>query len=261
MAQQDGQVHKVLGSEALGILLGRWRDGTFSGIADDWRWIAGYTKRYRWAVALYIVLGVAESSLSLVSAVAGKYAIDIITGYQISRLWVLLVLMVASAVSSLLLRSAVSRISARVSLRVNNDIRAEVFDCILRADWRALNRFSSGDLLNRLSGDAGTVAGNAISWLPDLVISLYTFIATFAVILYYDWVMAVLALASAPFLLLTSRRLLGRLRGYNEDVRRSSSELMGYEMETLRNLDSIKGFGVTERYSAGLRKKQEPIAR
>ena len=257
MAQQDGQVHKVLGSEALGILLGRWRDGTFSGIADDWRWIAGYTKRYRWAVALYIVLGVAESSLSLVSAVAGKYAIDIITGYQISRLWVLLVLMVASAVSSLLLRSAVSRISARVSLRVNNDIRAEVFDCILRADWRALNRFSSGDLLNRLSGDAGTVAGNAISWLPDLVISLYTFIATFAVILYYDWVMAVLALASAPFLLLTSRRLLGRLRGYNEDVRRSSSELMGYEMETLRNLDSIKGFGVTERYSAGLRKKQE----
>ena len=70
-------------------------------------------------------------------------------------------------------------------------------------------------------------------------------------------VMAVLALASAPFLLLTSRRLLGRLRGYNEDVRRSSSELMGYETETLRNLDSIKGFGVTERYSAGLRKKQE----
>ena len=58
MAQQDGQVHKVLGSEALGILLGRWRDGTFSGIADDWHWIAGYTKRYRWAVALYCALPV-----------------------------------------------------------------------------------------------------------------------------------------------------------------------------------------------------------
>ena len=95
MAQQDGQVHKVLGSEALGILFGRWRDGTFSGIADDWRWIAGYTKRYRWAVALYIVLGVAESSLSLVSAVAGKYALHIITGSQLSRLRVLLVLLVA----------------------------------------------------------------------------------------------------------------------------------------------------------------------
>ena len=101
MAQQDGQVHKVLGSEALGILFGRWRDGTFSSIAADWRWIAGYTKRYRWAVALYIVLGVAESSLSLVSAVAGKYAIDIITGYQTSRLWVLLVLMVAAIVAGI----------------------------------------------------------------------------------------------------------------------------------------------------------------
>ena len=258
---QQKKNRKVFGSEALGILLGRWRAGTLGEIVDDWRWIRGYTRRYRWMVLLYILLGVAESSLSLVSAVAGKYTIDIITGYQTSRLWLLIVLMVSSALSSLLLRSVVSRISARVSLRVNNDIRAEVFDRVLEADWRSLNRFSSGDLLNRLSSDAGTVANNAISWLPNLLISLYTFFATFAVILYYDWIMALLALASAPFLLLTSRRLLGRMRGFNQEVRRSSSDLMAYESETLRNLDSIKGFGVTRQYGAGLRDRQEQYRR
>ena len=249
--------HRAFGSEALGILLGRWRDGTFSEVLDDWKWITGYTRRYRWNVLAYILLGVAGASLSLVSAVATKYTIDIITGYQTSRLWLVLALMVASALSSLLLRSLTSRISTRVSLQMNNAMQAEVFDRVLAADWQEVNRFASGDLLNRLSSDAVTVAGNAISWLPDLVIAGYTFAATFLVILYYDWIMALLALASAPFLLLTSRRLLRQMRDYNREARKASSDVLAYEAEAFQHLDSIKGFGVTERYSGGLREKQE----
>lgn len=76
------QPKKVLGSEALGILLGRWRDGTFSDILDDWRWILTYTRRYRRAVWAYTVLGVISSTLGLVAAVASKYTIDIITGHD-----------------------------------------------------------------------------------------------------------------------------------------------------------------------------------
>ena len=257
MEREHEGKRRVLGSEALGILLGRWREGTLSEVVDDWKWITAYTRRYRWQVAVYILLGVASASLGLVSAVAGKYTIDIITGYQTSRLWLVIVLMAASALSSLLLRSLTSRISAKVSLRVNNDIQAEVFDSVLAADWQQVNGFRSGDLLNRLSGDAVTVAGNAINWLPDLVIAGYTFLATFAVILYYDWVMALLALASAPFLLLTSRRLLRQMREYNQEARKASSQLLAFEAETFQHLDSIKGFGVTDRYSAGMRERQE----
>ncbi len=257
MADKDTRPKRLLGSEALGVLAGRLRDGTFSELLSDWRWILTYTGRYRWMVLAYTLLGVASASFGIVSAVAGKYTIDIITGYQRSRLWLVIAIMLGSSVMSLLLRSAVSRISTRISLRVNNDIRAEVFDRVLEADWAQLNRLSSGDLLSRIGTDAVTVAGNAINWLPELIITIYTFIATLAVILWYDRVMALIALASAPFLLLSSRRLLRRLKGYNEEVRRQSSELMAYETETLHNLDSIKGFGVTQRYGAGLRERQE----
>ena len=57
-----------MGSESLGTLLRSWRDGTFSEIWDDWKWIWGYTKRYRRAVWFYTILGVASSTLGLVSA-------------------------------------------------------------------------------------------------------------------------------------------------------------------------------------------------
>lgn len=197
MQQEDGR--QPLGSEALGTLLHSWRDGTFSEIWADWRWIWGYTRRYRRAVWAYTALGVASATLALVSAVASKYSIDIITGHHADRLWYVVTVMVASALLGLLLRSATSRISTKISLRVNNDIQAEVFDRLLGADWQSLNDFPSGDLLSRLSTDAGNVSASAIRWLPDLVVTAYTFAATLAVILYYDWIMALLALASAPF--------------------------------------------------------------
>lgn len=209
----------------------------------------------------YTILGVASSTLGLVSAVASKYSIDIITGYDSDHLWFIVTVMVASALVGLLLRSVTSRISTKISLRVNNDIQAQVFDRLLGADWRSLNAFASGDLLSRLSTDVGSVSSSAIRWLPDLIVTAYTFAATLAVILHYDWVMALLALASAPFLLLTSRRLIRGMRTHQQEVRQVGSRLMSYETETLHNLDAIKGFGITGRYGRGFRRRQEEFRR
>ena len=259
MRQEDNR--QPMGSESLGTLVSSWRDGTFSEIWADWKWIWGYTKRYRRAVWFYTVLGVASSTLGLVSAVASKYSIDIITGYDSDHLWFIVTVMVASALVGLLLRSVTSRISTKISLRVNNDIQAQVFDRLLGADWRSLNAFASGDLLSRLSTDVGSVSSSAIRWLPDLIVTAYTFAATLAVILHYDWVMALLALASAPFLLLTSRRLIRGMRTHQQEVRQVGSRLMSYETETLHNLDAIKGFGITGRYGRGFRSRQEEFRR
>lgn len=259
MRQEDNR--QPMGSESLGTLVSSWRDGTFSEIWADWKWIWGYTKRYRRAVWFYTVLGVASSTLGLVSAVASKYSIDIITGYDSDHLWFIVTVMVASALVGLLLRSVTSRISTKISLRVNNDIQAQVFDRLLGADWRSLNDFASGDLLSRLSTDVGSVSSSAIRWLPDLIVTAYTFAATLAVILHYDWVMALLALASAPFLLLTSRRLIRGMRTHQQEVRQVGSRLMSYETETLHNLDAIKGFGITDRYGRGFRRRQEEFRR
>ena len=209
----------------------------------------------------YTILGVASSTLGLVSAVASKYSIDIITGYDSDHLWFIVTVMVASALVGLLLRSVTSRISTKISLRVNNDIQAQVFDRLLGADWRSLNAFASGDLLSRLSTDVGSVSSSAIRWLPDLIVTAYTFAATLAVILHYDWVMALLALASAPFLLLTSRRLIRGMRTHQQEVRQVGSRLMSYETEALHNLDAIKGFGITGRYGRGFRRRQEEFRR
>ena len=62
---------------------------------------------------------------------------------------------------------------------ITHDIQGEIFDHIIDADWLSLSRYSTGDILNRFGNDIRTISGNAISWLPRIVISIYQFLATF----------------------------------------------------------------------------------
>ena len=239
--------------ESLDILIRKWREGTLKEILDDWRWIFSYSMRYKGAIAFYLVLGIFSTTMGLVGSIAGKYLIDIITGYQTSKLWIMVSIMVGSSVFGLVFGSLISRITTKLNIAINNDIQADIFDKIIDADYMAINQYSNGDVLNRFTNDIGTVSGNAISWLPSIVIALYQFLASFIVILHYDTTMAWIAFASAPFLLLVSRFVIKKQREYGKKMREMSSEVMTFEVETFYNFDTIKSFGIADQYSGKLR--------
>lgn len=44
-----------LSFESLDILIAKWKDGTFSEIIDDWKWIFSYSVRYKWAIVFYTI--------------------------------------------------------------------------------------------------------------------------------------------------------------------------------------------------------------
>ena len=253
MDEENKMEQKNPAFESLDILISRWKDGTFGEIIDDWKWIFSYSARYKGAIIFYIILGIFSTSMGLVSSVASKYLIDIITGFDTNHLWVVIAVMIGSTAFSLTFGSIISRISTKLSIDINNDIQADIFDKIVDADWLELNKYSNGDILNRFNGDIGTVSGNAISWLPTIIIAIYNFIATFFVILHYDWIMAVIALASAPFMLIMSRFMIKKQRDYSKKVREVSSELMTFEVEAIYNFDTIKSFGIAPLYSKKMR--------
>ena len=235
----------------------RRKDGTFKEIIDDWKWIFSYSGRYKPAIVFYVLLGVFGTTFGLAASIASKYLIDIITGYRLEKLPLLIVIMVGSEVFSLLFESIVNRISAKLSININNDIQADIFDKIVDADWLSINKYSNGDILNRFNQDISTVSSNAINWLPTIIIALYKFVATFLVILHYNAVMALIALASAPILLLSSSFLIKKQRNYGKKVREMSSRLMTFEAETFYNFDTIKSFGISSLYSRKMREWQK----
>ena len=243
--------------ESLSVLFSRWKDGTFREIIDDWKWIFTYTKRYTGAVIYYTILGIASVSMGLISTYISRPLLNIFVTQEYDRIPLLIAWMVGTGVFGLIFRSITSRVSAKLSIFINNDVQADIFDKIMDTDWMALNQYSNGDILNRFNQDVSTVSSNAISWLPTVVISLFQFAATFIVMLRVDIGMAWIAFASAPFMLLISKFVVKKQRDYNRKVRELSSKMMEFEVETFYNFDTIKSFGITENYGKKLRWWQE----
>ncbi len=237
-------INRILKWNFLQIILDKMNDGTFRDFFDDWKWIFSFSKKYKGVIVFYTILGLFGSTLSLGASWLSKILINIIVGRQTENLWILIVTTIASTIFSLVVGSVLSRLGLKISIYVNNDIQSTIFSKIIDAEWKELNRYPNGDLLNRFGSDTGTVSGNAINWIPNLIISIYSFATTFWLLFKTDPNMAWIALGSAPVLLVMSRFIMRKMREYKKRVLEMNSEMMSFEVETFYNFDMIKSFGV-----------------
>ncbi len=244
------------GSDFLKAMRQKKKDGTLKAVWNDWKWIWSFSRRRWGAVVLYTLFGILSSGLGLVAGVVGKYMIDAIIAMDLSRLSLYCGLTIASAVLGVAFQSLTSRFSARLSIDMLGDVQEQVFSDVMRADWSALSRYPTGELLNRFSSDIGTVASCAVSWLPGVVIQLFTVLSTIGVILYYDPVMALIGCASTPLLFLASRSLMSQQRHHNQQMRQVSGEMSAFQSETFRNMDTLKSFGVETQMEQKLQQHQ-----
>ena len=172
-----------------------------SGVREELRWIGRYTHRYRWQVAWYILLGIIGTGAGLATGLISKRLIDIVTGYDTGQAVWIAVAYITAQLFHIGLSAVSSRVSARVRLRVNQEIRADIFHRILDARWEGLAPYHSGDLLARSGRDSDAVAAGVLGWWPSLIVHLLQFIGAFVLILIYDPTLALLALGGAPLTL------------------------------------------------------------
>ena len=250
-------INKLFRNDNMQILHDSMRDGTIKEFIADWKWIFSFSKKYRWIVVFYALVGILNSTMSIGTSYVGRIMINIIVGQQQEKLWILIIAMVGMLILSLVLSSVSSYINARISIYVNNDMQAGIFERIMDARWRELSNYPSGDLLNRFNGDVGTIASNAINWIPNLIVNIYTFIVTLVVLWRMDFGMALIAFISAPFLLGLSRFIMRRMKEYRKRVLELNSQMMSFEVETFYNFEMIKSFGIFGYYSRKLKGWQQ----
>ena len=250
-------LNRLFRNDNIQILHNSIQDGTIKEFIDDWKWIFSYSKKYRWIVVFYAFLGILNSTMSIGTAYVGRIMINIIVGQQQEKLWILIAAMVGMLILSLVFSSVSSYINARISIYVNNDMQAGIFERIMDARWKELSSYPSGDLLNRFNGDVGTIASNAISWIPNLIVNIYTFIVTLVVLWRMDFGMALIAFISAPFLLGLSRFIMRKMKEYRKRVLELNSQMMSFEVETFYNFEMIKSFGIFGYYSRKLKGWQQ----
>lgn len=214
----------------------------------EWKWLFKYIVKYRFTIVLYVILGVVATVMSLGVSIASKYLVDAVVDKTSDTILRYAATAIGLVLFQYLFQALSSWITAVVSSKVNNDIRHEVYSRILSAGWRDIGSYHSGDLINRLEGDASTVSSGVISFIPTAFTRAVQFLGSLAIVLYYDKTMAVIALMGAPFMFFSSRILVKTIRKYSLKTREVNGEILSYSEESMQNIQIIKSFDLTKQY-------------
>ena len=236
-------------------IIEKYKSGAFREMWNETKWLYSYAAKYKWLIVIYIVIGLFATGLALAASLVTKNLINEVIGGKISAAAV--ALYVFLGLSGIAVSALNRRLSAKISLRVNNEIRADVFGKFISTTWEEVSAFHSGDLLNRINGDVSTVADSVIGWIPSVTVKSAQFIGAIAIICYYDAAMALLSLISIPAAALISSLLLRKMRSYGTKIREAGSELMSFFEESLQNIQTVKAFGLSQSLDGRLAQLQK----
>lgn len=220
----------------------------FRSLGKEWKWLLHYISKYRLQIILYVIIGLVGTAMGLGVNVASKYLIDSVIDHDTQTILKSALLAVSLAITQLLVGAIVSRISTLVGTKISNEIRANVYEKITYSKWSDIRKYHSGDLLNRIEGDVGSVSNSIVSYIPGIFTKSAQFFGCLIVVLYYDPTMAIFAFMSAPFLVLSSRFTMKMMRKYNKESREMNGKIISFYSESIQNLQTIKAFDLTKRY-------------
>lgn len=233
------------------------KEGSLKKAWKQTKWIYGYARHYWKSMFLYTLLGVVGTAVSLGSSLLSKDLVDIITGHQTGRLLGTFAAMVGFSIANIVVTQISGYASTFISMKVDAEIKNDIFSKMLVTDWESLAEYHTGDLVTRWSSDVSNISNGILNWLPNLIIYTVKFISTLAVVVYYDPTFAVFALLGIPFSALMSKPLLKRMRKNNERSAAMNAKLYGFNQETFSNIQTIKAFDLIGFYIDKLKRLQK----
>lgn len=242
--------------EKIKLLKKHMKEGTFQKMKVQTKWIYQYAKRYWKAMILYTLLGLLGTAFSLISSLISKDLVDIITGHETGKLLHTFAMMIGFSIGNILISQASSYASTFISLKVDAEIKNEIFAKMLVTDWESLTAYHTGDLVTRWSSDASNISNGILNWIPNLIIYTVRFISSLAIVIYYDPTFAIFALLGIPFSALLSRPLLRRMKNNNERSAAMNAKLYGFNQEAFSNIQTIKAFDMIRFYIQRLKNLQ-----
>lgn len=220
-------------------------------------WIYAYAKHYWPAMIFYTLLGFMGTGVALLTSWLSKNLVDIITGHQTGAVVQTFAFMIGLSIGTMIINQISEYISTRISMKVDAEIKNDIFERIMITDWESLTDYHTGDLLTRWGTDAGNISNGVLNFIPSLLISFFRFVSAFIMVVYYDWTFAVFALIGMPVTLIMSRFLMRRMIQNNKRSAAMGAKLSGFNQETFSNIQTIKAFSLIKIYVERLKQLQK----
>lgn len=146
-----------------------------------------------------------------------------------------------------------SRIMIGVSQGTLRRIRAHLFEKLQKLPVRYFDQNPTGDIMSRFTNDVDIIGEMLNSTLVQIFSGSITLIGTLALMVYTNWVLALVTIVVAPFTAFVATRIAGKSRKYFTQQQIALGKVNGYIEETVTGQKVVKVFNhekkITEDFS------------
>lgn len=243
--------------EKVSFIIGRIKAGRLQEMLRQTLWIYQYARHYWLVMIFYTALGLFGTVVGLLSSMVSRDLVDIITGHETGEIIKTFSIMIGLNIGTSLISQVSDYASSYLRMKVDAEIKADVFAKILVTDWESLTNYHTGDLLTRWSSDASNISSGVLNFIPNAVIFVFRFISAFAMVAYHDASFIIFAFLGMPVSILLSKTLMKRMVNNNRRSAAMGAKMSGFNQETFSNIQTIKAFDLIHLYIARIKQLQK----
>jgi ABC-type multidrug transport system fused ATPase/permease subunit len=140
----------------------------------------------------------------------------------------------------LLLHIASTWISAALGVKTQNTIQHFFFHRLLKGKWSGIEKYHSGDVLNRLFSDVNDIVHLMTEVLPTVIIVITQLLASFIYLYIMDSNLAIIVIIASPVFILFSRIYFKKMRRIVRTIKDSNSAIQSIIQESIIHKMVIK---------------------
>ena len=189
---------------------------------------------------LNAAIGLLSVVVSLAQVWAVQHAIDVASGHTEGSIYWSVGVMALLVLCGFALRICSIWVRNILGIKAQNRMQQRMLDRILRSEWTGKESHHSGDVLNRLEQDVGTVVSFLTETIPNTISVVAMFVGAFLYLFSMDKVLAFVIVGIIPVFVLLSKLYIGQMRRLTRQVRDSDSKVQSVLQETIQHRMLIK---------------------
>ena len=213
------------------------------------KWLMQYARPYLGKITFVMFLNLIATVITLMMVQISKEIIDQAT--MKNSFVMLIVLYVVLMLGIQVISVIASILSTMLGEHFSFGIRKQIYEKIIHSHWMDVRKYHTGDLMTRLTSDAGNIADGIVGTIPSIIQLAIELLLVFFTLFSYSRLLAVFALLVAPVAALSSWWLGRKLKKLQIKVQESEASYRSFLQESLSNLLIVKAFAnekyVTER--------------
>ncbi len=206
------------------------------------RFLKSRLKKHIGVLALLSVMSSVIAVLGVSMSVLMANAVDGATSGDTRRMYVWLAAMAAATLADIALGFVSQYLQSRMSFRMEMSLRSSLLSKIMSRDYAAVSGYHSGDLLNRITNDTGVISSAASSMLPRIFQMVTRLVLAFALLAYFDWIFAAVAVGCALFVAVVSAIAKPHIKKLHRRVQEAEGRTRAFMQENVENQLVVRVF-------------------